>query len=203
MRYNYIETKKELMDLRIENPNPLSIQYITGLKSMIKISHNLNLSDKEVLEIHNLFEEAKEVRIPRDLGGTGVMSFTMFNGKIEKFNQSGSDFIKAMTGESPELRIRIMFLKEEDMEIYIEDARKHKAKEFSEFFKNKDYESRELGEPVDWDDLFQNFYDLYNLPKTTTPTKIVNDIKSGKIKLAAASELMETMLNEVFIREKE
>lgn len=200
--YNYETNKEKLMELQIENPNPLPIHYVNGLKTWIYTKYKLTLDDEGVKELHDYFEAAKIVYIGVSERESKDLSYTMFDGKIERFNKSGSDFIRAMVGHSAELRIRIMYLRESEMETYIEDARKSKAKEFSEFFKNKEYESRETGEPVNWEDIFQDFYYLYDFPKAITTTQIVNSIKSGKMKLATAETLMELMLEEVFIKNK-
>ncbi len=202
-QYNYTETKEELLEVELENPNPLPRHYFKAFKNLMLSSHNLNLDDQEVKEIHDFLESAKVVDIATSERGSKDLEFTLRSGKVERFNKSGSDFIRAMFDFTPEVKIRITGLKEADMETYIEEEREYQSREFAKFFKNKDYESRETGEPVNWDDMFQDFYSDYDLPKATTTTKIVSSIKSGKMKLAAVDRLIEAMLNEVFIREKE
>lgn len=201
--YNYEETKTKLMDLQLENPNPLPIHYINGFKNWMQNSHNLYLDDKEVQEIHDFMESAKEVHIGSSERGSPNLKFKLRNGKVETFNKSGSDFIRAMRDFTAEVKVKITGLTEAEMEQEILSRRIDLSIEFSKLFKDKNLTYRDTGEPIDWNTDLENGYDFYELPPKTTTKQVVSHIKSGKMSLFVGNKLLEMMQEQIsnFVRE--
>ena len=224
MAYNYPKTKEELTKLFIElpfpstslfsnkntelmknetiDPNPLTFRQKEAFKEWLFNSYKIYPTEEDILKFKQFFIGCEYVEVYQDPDEKGLV-YKSFTGKISRFNKYNSEVIKVLRELDPEIKIRMMAIAEEDMEIYISEARKEMAKEFTDFFKEKRYENKETGEFPEWDLLLTDFHEDYDLKKPITMKKLISEIKTGKMKLEQADKLFKQMKEEVLLREEE